>query len=173
VGEASLVLHVLFASLVVGPQILLFFAVTPATWLVEDHDLRSRMLRVITSRFAFLFVVALLGLLVTGVYQLTNDSIVPPEIQDSMGEYRFGQILGLKIVLIAVLVVMVVFHAMVLARRTRDATEGVASGRLEAWELERARRNSLVFSGFMILVSIAILALGVLLAFAPFADQPA
>jgi hypothetical protein len=43
---------------------------------------------------------------------------------------------------------------------------------LERWELDRARRNSMMFSALMILVSIGILALGVLLAFSPYADVP-
>lgn len=171
-GEASLVIHATLAALLVGPQILLFFAVTPATWLIEDHALRSSVLRVVTGRFAVLFGIALVGLLVTGIYQLTNDSIVPPEIREHMGDYRFGQILAIKIVLVALLVVMVVFHAMVLARRTARATAAVVAGEAETWELERARRNSLMFSGFMILVSLAILGLGVLLSYEPFADQP-
>jgi hypothetical protein len=65
---------------------------------------------------------------------------------------------------------MIAFHGAVLARRIGRVTEEVKAGRLERWELERARRNSLLFSGLMIVVSVAILALGVSLAYYPLAD---
>ena len=43
-------------------------------------------------------------------------------------------------------------------------TEGVKSGDLEGWELDRVRRNSLILSGLIMLVSFVVLALGVVLA---------
>lgn len=167
----SLVIHVLLAAVLVGPQILMFLAVAPASWLIEDHDLRSSVVRVIARRFAVLSVVALVGLLITGLYQFTSPAIVPPAIRANINGYRWGGLFMLKMTLFVVLIAMIAFHGAVLARRIGRVTEEVKAGRLEHWELERARRNSLLFSGVMILVSIAILALGVLLAYAPYADQ--
>jgi putative copper export protein len=170
-GELSLVIHVILAAVLVGPQVLMFYAVAPASWLIEDDDLRTSVVRVIARRFASLTVVALAGLLITGLWQFYTPSVVPPSIQDSMNDYRWGGIFMLKMTLFVILVGMIAFHGAVLARRIGAVTEEVKAGRAERWALERARRNSLVFSGLMVLVSIAILALGVLLAFAPFADQ--
>ena len=166
----SLVLHVLFASILVGPQILMFFAVAPASWLIEDDDVRTTVVRVIARRFATLSIVALIGLLVTGLIQFTSPSIVPPAIRADLNGYRWGGLFMLKMTLFVVLIAMIAFHAAVLARRIGRVTEEVKAGRLERWELERARRNSLLFSGLMIVVSVAILALGVLLAYPPYAD---
>ncbi len=169
-GAASLVVHVLLAAVLVGPQILMFYAVAPASWLIDDHALRTSVVRVIARRFATLSAVALVGLLVTGLYQFYTPSIVPLSIREDMNDHRWGMVFQLKMTLFLVLIAMVGFHAAVLARRIARVTEAVASGQLEMWELERARRNSLVFSGLMIVVSVAILALGVLLAYPPFAD---
>lgn len=166
----SLVLHVLFATILVGPQILMFFAVAPASWLIEDDDLRTTIVRVIARRFATLSILALVGLLVTGLVQFYSDSIVPPSIQEDMNGYRWGGLFMLKMTFFVTLIAMIAFHAAVLARRIGRVTEEVKAGRVERWELERARRNSLLFSGLMILVSVAILALGVLLAYPPYAD---
>lgn len=169
-GHVSLIFHVLFATVLVGPQILMFFAVAPASWLIEDDDLRTSLVRVIARRFATLTVIALAGLVVTGFIQLFDDSVVAPAIRASMGDFRWGQIFTVKITLLVVLVGMIAFHAAVLARRIAAVTQEVKAGRVERWELERARRNSLLFSGLMILVSVAILALGVSLAYYPYAD---
>ncbi len=167
----SLIVHVLLAAMLVGPQILMFFAVAPASWLIEDDDLRSSVVRVIARRFATLTVFALVGLLVTGLFQFYSDSIVPPSIQEDMNDYRWGGLFMTKMTLFLVLIAMIAFHAAVLARRIARITEDVQSGRAERYELERARRNSLMFSGLMILVSVSILALGVLLSYPPYADQ--
>ena len=170
-GAASLVVHVLLATILVGPQILMFYAVAPASWLIDDHALRTSVVRVIARRFATLSMVALVGLLVTGLFQFYTPSIVPPQIREEMNAYRWGTAFQLKMTLFVVLVGMIAFHAAVLARRIAAVTEAVTNGQLEMWELERARRNSLVFSGLMIVVSVAILALGVLLSYPPFADR--
>ena len=51
-------------------------------------------------------------------------------------------------------------EAAILAR----VTERVKAGELASGELDRARRNSLIFSGLIMLVSFAVVALGVVLA---------
>jgi len=172
VSEVSLVVHVLAATILVGPQILMFFAVAPASWAIEDDDLRTFVVRVIARRFATLTVIALVLLVATGLFQFYQDDVVPPDVRENMVDYRFGLIFMTKMTLLVVLVGMIAFHAAVLARRMAAVTEGVKSGALERWELDRARRNSMLFSALMILVSIGILALGVLLAFGPYADVP-
>jgi uncharacterized membrane protein len=170
-SEISLIIHVVFAAILVGPQVLMFFAVTPASWAIEDDDLRTFVVRVIARRFAVLTVIALVVLLATGLFQFYRDDVVPPAIREDLGGFRFGVIFMAKMTLVVVLVGMIAFHASVLSRRMATVTEGVKSGSLERYELDRARRNSLMFSALMILVSLGLVALGVLLAFAPFADE--
>ena len=60
----------------------MFLAVTPASWLIGDDELRSQVVRVIARRFAVLSVVALVGLLLTGLYQLYN--VTPDVIREDM-----------------------------------------------------------------------------------------
>ena len=160
-NELSLVIHVSLAAILVGPQLLMFLAVAPASWLIGDHELRTQVVRVIARRFAVLSVVALVGLLLTGLYQLYN--VTPDAVREDMTTYRFGMIFMAKMTLFVVLIVMIAVHGAVLGRRMAAVTEAVQSGSAEPGALEGARRNSMLFSGVMVLVSFAILALGVLL----------
>jgi putative copper export protein len=139
----------------------MFLAVAPASWLIADHELRTNVVRVIARRFAVLSVVALVGLLITGLYQLYN--VTPDVVREDMTAFRFGTIFMIKMTLFVVLIAMIAFHGAVLARRMAAVTEAVRSGSAEVGALEHARRNSLLFSGVMVLVSFALLALGVLL----------
>jgi putative copper export protein len=161
VNELSLIIHVSLAAILVGPQLLMFLAVTPASWLIGDHELRTQVVRVIARRFAVLSVFALIGLLLTGLYQLYN--VTPDIIREDMTDYRFGVIFMIKMTLFLLLIAMIAFHGAVLARRMARVTEELRAGRAEAADLEGARRNSMLFSGLMVLVSFAILAMGVLL----------
>ena len=159
--QTTLIVHVIFATILVGPQVLLFFAVTPASWVIEDHDLRAVVVRVIARRFAVMSVISLVVLLVTGLYQLL--AVTPESIRDNMLDYRFGPIIIAKTVLVIVLVQLILVHGFVFARRVARVTEGVKSGELEEWEIDRARTNSLIFSALIMLVSFVVLALGVML----------
>ena len=160
-NELSLIIHVSLAAILVGPQLLMFLAVTPASWLIGDHELRTQVVRVIARRFAVLSVIALVGLLLTGLYQFYN--VTPDVVTDDITAFRFGTIFMIKMTLFLVLIAMIAFHGAVLARRMAAVTEEVKAGRADAAALEGARRNSLLFSGVMVVVSFAILALGVLL----------
>ena len=67
-GTISLILHVTAAVILVGPQILMFLAVVPSTWLIEDNEaLRRAVLRVVAGRFGMLSVLAIAVLVITGV----------------------------------------------------------------------------------------------------------
>ena len=157
----SLSLHVLLAAILVGPQVLLFFAVVPATWLIDDESQRRAVMRVVTRRFGLLTIVAIAGLVLTGLYQFY--SVVPEAIQEEMMDFRFGMVFVLKMTALVILVVLIAVHGMVFGRRIRAASEAVERGEMDAGALEHARRNSLLFSTLILLVSIAILIMGVTL----------
>src|SRR3979409_1472900 len=95
----SLCLHVLFATILVGPQILLFYAVIPSTWLIEDEGLRRSVTAVVTRRFGMLSGISLLGLLITGLYQFYAGDVVPAGVRDHMMDYRWGLIFSAKMTL--------------------------------------------------------------------------
>jgi hypothetical protein len=155
-------LHVLFAAVIVGPQLLLFLAVVPSTWLIDDEGLRRNVTRVVTQRFGMLSVLALVGLVMTGVYQL-NSSLIDPDVRENMMDYRFGTIFVTKMTLLVALIVLVAVHGMVFGRRIRAASEAVERGEADAGALEAARRASMVFSVLILGVSVVILFLGVAL----------
>ena len=168
----SLCLHVLFATILVGPQILLFYAVIPSTWLIEDEGLRRSVTAVVTRRFGMLSGISLLGLLITGLYQFYAGDIVPEGVRDEMMDYRWGLIFSAKMTLLLVLVALIAVHGAVFGKRIRAASEAVARGEMEPGLLEAARRASLLFSTLIMLVSIALLCLVVALGNSAFSEVP-
>ena len=85
-------LHILFAALLVGGQALLFYAVVPSTWLIDDEGLRRRVTAVVTRRFAAIAGVSIAGLVATGLVQFYRDEFVPPVVREGMMDFRFGPI---------------------------------------------------------------------------------
>ena len=165
-------LHVLFAAVLVGGQALLFFAVVPSTWLIDDEGLRRRVTAVVTQRFALLAVVSIAGLVVTGLIQFYSDELLPPAVRDEMMDFRFGPIFVTKMTLLVVLVAMIAVHGAVFGRRIRRISEAVQQGEAEQGDLERQRRNSLLFSTLILLVSIALIFLGAALGNDAFSHEP-
>lgn len=166
----SLILHVSAAAVLVGPQLLMFYAVTPASWMVEDEYLKRQVLGVIARRYGMLAGVSILVLLATGLYQFY--SVTPAPIQDDMMSYRFGQIFITKMTLFTALIGLIMVHAMVFARRIRRLSDAVLEGRGDRDELERARLRSFVFSVLLLLVSFAVLWLGVSLGHGAYSYVP-
>lgn len=156
----SLILHVSAAVLFIGPQVILFLAVIPATWLIEDQRLRRDVTMVVTQRFAKLSAIALVLLLVTGLYQFT--SVTPDAVTSDMSSYRFGWIFMTKMTLFVIVVALVGLH-IVVGKRVGQLTEAVIADEGEEFELENARRRSFLLSAILMLVSFATLAFGVVL----------
>ena len=160
----SLILHVLSATVLVGGMVLLFLAVTPATWLIDDEALRSAVTRVVAQRFALMTAVTLAVLVVTGLYQLF--SVVPEAVRENMSDYRFGPVFIVKMAVFVLLLGLIGVHGMYYGPRIARASEAVAEsdGDDEAvWHLEGLRRTALIFSLVMLVVAVLVLALGVTL----------
>ena len=156
----SLILHVSAAVLFIGPQVILFLAVIPATWLIEDQRLRRDVTMVVTQRFGKLSGFALVLLLVTGLYQFYN--LVPTAVSDDMMSYRFGALFMTKMILFTIVVALVALHVVV-GKRVGQLTEAVIAGEGEEFELDNARRRSFLLSALLMFVSFAVLAFGVML----------
>ncbi|MCK9496833.1 MAG: hypothetical protein M0R75_15265 [Dehalococcoidia bacterium] len=166
----SLIIHVTAAAIFIGPQVLMFYAVTPASWLIEDEKLKRQVVTVIARRFAMLAGTSLVVLLVTGLYQFY--SVVPEPVREDMMGYRFGMIFMLKMTLFTLVVVLVMVHAMVFARRIRRLADAFDAGEATAAELERARMQSFLFSALLLFVSIGVLWLGVALGHGEYSHVP-
>ena len=63
-------LHILAITLWIGPQVFLFAAAVPAVRTIEDAGVRARVMRVLTSRFAWLGWSAMAVIIVTGIANL-------------------------------------------------------------------------------------------------------
>jgi putative copper export protein len=146
VGEAvNPWLHILAATIWVGPQFMLFIAAVPAIRSVEDAQARARAMRILTTR-----------LVLTGIGNLyENDLDV-----DVLFDRNFGVIFQVKMTLLIIVVVLTALHSFVIGPRLSRLQESAAS---EA-EVASARRLSMMISGVALLVSLAILFCGALLA---------
>ncbi len=164
--------HVLFAALLVGGQVLLFFAVLPSTWLIEDEGLRRRVTLVVAHRFTWIVGISLVGLIVTGLAQFYTDIFVPPDIRESMTDYHFGRVFMAKMLFVTILIIMIAVHGAVFGQRIGRISDAVQAGELDRGELEQARRTSLVFSTLMVLVSIALVFLGATLGNHAYSHDP-
>jgi uncharacterized membrane protein len=166
VDNISLVVHTLSAAVLVGGMVLLFFAVTPATWPIEDELVRRGLIRVVTRRFAFMTVGALGLLLLTGIYQLMTDTITPAAVRDDMMAFRFGPVFMAKMFFTVTLVVVIGVHGMRFGPRIARATDAVIAAPEDdeaRWQLENLRRTSLIFSFVMLVIGVTVLAMGVTL----------
>lgn len=160
----SLVIHVIAAAVLVGPQLVLFLAVVPATWLIPEERLRRDVTRVVTARYGMLAGVSLIVLLVTGLYQYF--AYVPDEITENLGDYRFAAIFSTKMLFFVIFIALLVVHTVMIGRRIRRLSDQVIADpddKDAAFALDNQRRNSFLLSAFMLIVSFGILVLGVML----------
>ena len=164
--------HVLFAALLVGGQVLLYFAVLPSTWLIEDEGLRRRVTLVVAHRFTWIVGISLVGLIVTGLAQFYTDIFVPPDVRENMTEFHFGRVFMVKMLFVTILIIMIAVHGAVFGQRIGRISDAVQAGEIDRGELEQARRTSLVFSSLMVLVSIALVFLGATLGNHAYSHNP-
>ncbi len=165
----SLILHVTAAAALVGPQLLLFLAVVPATQQLPDSD-RSRVTRIVTRRFAMIAGVSLVALTITGLYQFYE--VVPVAVQEEMADFRFGPLFMAKMTLFLVLIALIALHAAWLGPRIQRALDAAGTTGGGDAELQSLRRRSLWVSGATVAVSLAVLALGVALGHHEYAYLP-
>jgi uncharacterized membrane protein len=153
---------VLSAAVLVGGELLLLLAVTPATWLIDDETLRRAVTRVVARRFARMTVAALVVLTASGIYLFVQ--FVPQPIRENMNDFRWGSVFAIKMLLFFLMLVLIGVHGMVFGPRIARASElAIAGDEDAAWRLENIRRTSLLLSLALLVVTVAVLASGVVL----------
>ncbi len=158
----SLIIHVTAAAILFGPQVLMFYAVTPASWILSNEEVRRAVVKVIAGRFGQLTVIALVLLLVTGLYQYY--SVVPEPIREAPNDYRFGMIFAAKMGGVTLIVTLIAVHVIFFARKIARLSDAVIAGDEEQkGALDLARSQSFLVSLILLLVTFATLALGVTL----------
>lgn len=142
-------IHILAATIWVGPQVFLFVAAVPAARTIEDAQVRARFMRVLTTRFGYMSWAALAVLVVTGIANLyEHDTDV-----DVLFEQNFGVIFQVKMTLLIIVVVLTALHSFVIGPRLLSLQESVAD---EA-QIASARRISIIISAASLLLALGIL----------------
>jgi len=149
-------LHILAATIWVGPQVFLFVAAIPAVRTIEDMQVRTRVMRMITTRFGWLGWGALAVLVVTGIGQLYSHDLDT----DQLFELNFGVIFQVKMSLLIVTVILTALHSFVLGPRVLNMQESMAGEE----EIAPIRRWQIIVSAVNAVVALAILFCGALLA---------
>ncbi len=97
-------IHILAATVWVGPQFLMFVAVVPSLRALPDATARYHLLRAFTPRFGWLGFGALVVLVLTGIDNINR--YAPPD----PFEIRYGYILVTKVSMVAVIFVVTACH---------------------------------------------------------------
>tara|TARA_B110000438_G_scaffold151148_1_gene145256 strand:- start:2188 stop:2688 length:501 start_codon:yes stop_codon:yes gene_type:complete len=154
----SLILHVSAAALLFGPQVLMFFALTPATWFIDDEQLKGNVVSTVAGRFGIMSAASILVLMATGVYQM--QAFAP----SNLVETRWGSILVVKMIAFVILMILLMIHTMYFSKKIQILSEEVINGDEDkVGDLDYLRRQSWLFSFLMLLVTTATLWLGVAL----------
>ena len=152
----SLILHVSAAALLFGPQVLMFFALTPATWFIDDEQLKRNVVSTVAGRFGIMSAASILVLMATGVYQM--QAFAP----SNLVETRWGSILVVKMIAFVILMILLMIHTMYFSKKIQILSEEVINGDEDkVGDLDYLRRQSWLFSFLMLLVTTATLWLGV------------
>ena len=142
-------LHILAATIWVGPQVFLFVAAVPAIRTVEDAQVRARIMRVLTTRFGWLAWGAMLVLVITGVANLYEHALSVEELF----ELNWGIIFQVKMTLVIATVALTALHTFVIGPRLLSLQESAAD---EA-QVASARRVSIIVSSGNLLLALGIL----------------
>ncbi len=148
-------IHIMAATIWVGPQFFLFVAAVPALRTVEDTQVRARAMRVLTTRFGYLAWGALAVLVITGIANLYEHDLSV----ESLFERNFGIIFQVKMTLLIATVALTAVHSFIIGPRLLNMQESVAD---EA-ELAPTRRLSIIISSVNLLIALGILFCGALL----------
>jgi uncharacterized membrane protein len=149
-------LHILAATIWVGPQFFLFLAAVPAVRTIEDARERAKVMRVMTTRFGYLAWGALAVLVLTGIGNLYEEDLDV----DVLFDRNFGVIFQVKMTLLIITVVLTALHSFVIGPRMSALQESVT----DESQLASMRRLSMIVSGVNLLVAVAIIFCGALLA---------
>ena len=143
-------LHILAATIWVGPQIFLFVAAVPAVRTIEDAQARARVMRILTTRFGYLAWGAMIVLVITGIGNLYE--IAPVDV-DKINDINYGAIFIVKVALVVATIVLTAVHSFVIGPRMLRMQESVT----DETEIAAMRRLSIAISAVNALLALGIL----------------
>ena len=151
--------HIVAVTVWLGPQFFMFLVTVPAVRVIEDPAVRLRVMRVIVQRFGWLAWAAMGVIVLSGVSNLFQEADEFGHIWDT--DYRYFQIFSTKMVLVGLMVILTALHTFVIGPKQLRLLEEMRSDSTEAAGL---RRVSIIVSSLTLLVSIAAVYAGALLA---------
>ena len=152
-------IHIVAVAVWLGPQFFMFLVTVPAVRVIEDPAVRLQVMRVIVQRFGWLAWAAMAVIVLSGVSNLFQEADEFGHIWDS--EYRYFQIFSTKMVLVGLMVILTALHTFVIGPKQLRLLEEMRSDSTEAAGL---RRVSIIVSSLTLLVSVATVYAGALLA---------
>ena len=162
-------LHIVGATIWVGPQFFVFLVSTPALHTVEDARQRLRALRVLTTRFNYLAWAGMALLVLTGI---SNYFDVRADCDCDLSEFRWITVFSTKMTLVIVTIALTAFHSFWSGPRLIGMQEQAAESGAEPAQLASLRRASIAASSLALLASLAVLFLGALLLNHEFSFEP-
>jgi uncharacterized membrane protein len=158
-------LHILGITLWVGPQFFLAVAWVPASRQITDMPTRIAAMRVITRRFGYLGGFGLTLTMAAGTYLIFDwrDHYAVPGDADFLS-LRYGVVFVIKMTVLTVMLAVIALHMFVLGPRQLDRLEAQARGEnVTEEELRSIRKQSMFLSISGLVLTLAIMVLGVML----------
>ncbi len=161
-------IHIVAVTVWLGPQFFLFVAAVPAVRVIEDAEVRLRVMRVIVNRFGWLVWAAMAVIVLSGVSNLFQEQS-DTALDLSSSDLRYFHIFTTKMVLVGLIVILTALHTFVIGPRQLRLQEEMGS---DSAEVARLRRLSIVISGVALLASVAVVYVAALLANHEFSFKP-
>jgi uncharacterized membrane protein len=152
-------IHIVAVTVWLGPQLFLFVGAIPAARIIDDPQLRARVIRLLVTRFGWLAWGALGVIVLSGISNLFQEANDFPHVWDP--EYRYFQIFSTKMVVVGAAVLLTALHTFVIGPRQLRLLE---EGQGDSAEAARMRRLSMTVSGLVLLASVLVVYLAALLA---------
>lgn len=160
-------LHLLAVTVWIGPQIFMFVAALPAIRIIEDREVRLRVLRFVIYRFGYLAWGAMIVIVLTGISSLFQEAADFDHVFDS--DYRYFNIFMGKMTLLALTLLLTAAHTFVIGPRQLQLAEQPDP---DPAETARLRRASIILSSLALLGSLGVLYAGALLGNHDYSFQP-
>ncbi len=160
-------IHIVAVAVWLGPQFFMFIVAVPAVRLIDDPDVRLRVMRVIVTRFGWLAWAAMAVIVLSGISNLFQEADDFGHLWDT--DLRYFQIFSTKMVLVGLTVLLTALHTFVIGPRQLRVQEEMRSDSAEA---ARLRRVSIITSSLALLASIAVVYTAALLANHDYSFQP-
>jgi copper resistance protein D len=154
-------LHILAACVWIGGMVFLAAAVLPVLRRPAYQTVAVPLIHAVALQFRWIAWTALGLLVVTGIANVRARGYGWAEVRDgSVWRSGFGHILGIKVVLVALILIISAWHDLMAGPQfTRAALEDPHSRRAR-----RLRRAAAWVGRLMLILSVAVVALGVMLA---------